>query len=533
MAIARYSMPYGFESLVLTCKQLHCTLQSLLKRHNELRKKYRDFPGPEADERSDSIFDLLVEITEHPIIADYIINLDLEDFKWHNVLGPDEKCFLEMSQKISTLILGSRHLAMLSDGEDGLGAKWLRESVRYSFRPGGFEGSNFGVGFLLSLLSNVESISMPYCWDGYSSLETGPQHPIASLLELLIRRANDENLQNEPLQKLQTITASHAVHADCEIMEHVVPFMALISVQEVYYSSCILEDCWGRKLMLGPLGCNMEILKLRKLNTSGSPATEIFQHMRKLRLLAINDVYEGWHGTEFDADHFIREVQKYTFQTLESLVLTTAVQPKRTNAIESSFRDFIRLKHLELSIDFLVDGAEYLESSMQPGEEPHFSEAVEASMEEDGSDENHLEEQKRNIDYEDGASTANYEYHPDDHVERHTNGKAIWRLVSVLPASLETLVLHVLAKGYHRACVEQMFVQFQELRAERFPLLKTIEIHVYKRCPIHNHLIKHAEAQTERIRAIFASKGIVASFQVHEAQDFDSESMSLTHKTGL
>jgi hypothetical protein len=85
--------------------------------------------------------------------------------------------------------------------------KWLRNIVAQSDRwmP---RSSDFPIAFLLSLLTNIESLILPAEWHGLSVPgEEGDEvyRSVSDLIHLLVTRANDTGLTHQPLQKLHTL----------------------------------------------------------------------------------------------------------------------------------------------------------------------------------------------------------------------------------------------------------------------------------------------------------------------------------------
>jgi hypothetical protein len=67
--IIKYSLPYGFESFVLTCKRIYAVGEEDIPNHNRLRRTYKDF---QYNKEIRCALQLLQRIANDPLIAEYI-----------------------------------------------------------------------------------------------------------------------------------------------------------------------------------------------------------------------------------------------------------------------------------------------------------------------------------------------------------------------------------------------------------------------------------------------------------------------------
>ncbi|KAJ6789596.1 hypothetical protein PWT90_09061 [Aphanocladium album] len=581
--VAKHTMPYGIETLALTCKQLQQWAEPLLPKHNHLRKKWRNFSF--SGHEFNTISELLAEIATEPIIAAYMVHVDLDGRECRREV--DDDCIEMMSNKLSALVLGSPYLAILSDGYERLDTLWLREIARdVEYRDaGGDEKAEFGIPFLMSLLVNVESLILPDNWCK-ESLFTDPEsatHPVTALMQLLVMRANDASLKSQPLQRLRAILPTKDVDEQHGTdIERLFPLLALDSMRELShsYGVCMMDQSINAPFTT--LCRNVETIKLEDYVVDGQCARFLFKNARKLRVLEMDYSMKDETGYQFDANRFMEHLMTGTSKNLEALTLTGQRVFPDTDCLDRSLRDFTRLKYLKLSTVFLVNGAgamgpdyrgdgseteqeeesdEEVNGSDGEGDEHYDGEDEEQEDEgddgEDGenSDEQNDDEQnddgeeqeaeeddkgdvasrhdgedqvvddydipsefppgKTWVRYDDGemALLLCGEYHPDDDTKEYTNGRTVWRLVSVLPESLETLVIDTPAAPRNSACVERMFWRFEELRAERLPNLARITVRVLTR-DFWGHKLEGCDEQVQRLRDFFADKHILTEFAV-------------------
>ncbi|KAJ3479368.1 hypothetical protein NLG97_g8340 [Lecanicillium saksenae] len=570
--IARYAI-YGLDNLALACKELHSRLAPLLSAHNELRKKYRHYPN---DDSPGTMYDVLAEIAEEPAIADFMFDVNLSAIGHRDLSNPDESC---MPRQLSALVSGSPILRTLAADDDELVSRWMREIVRdvnsvdhHSNR----DEPNWAVPFLLSLLTNVESLIMPNYWHPKFDTVLAPSHPITQFLQLVIKRANDKSLDNAPLHKLSAIGPNRCFFEEYGgNMESIFPLMSLDSLREVRQEFSIMTDVKCEQLEFGPAGRNLERMKLVNSVLCGDLAGPIFEAMGNLRVFELS--YSSFRevGDDFNAQGVINALLRGTYKSLERLVLTAGQVFPNTNTIDCSLRGFKKLKYLELSTIFFVNGigclgdgfddSEMYGTEVEVGEDESeegdnescysngsagSGEEVEKTEDEskasdneychsNGSPRSAKEAREPNSGPKDGGSgvpedqafdLSNGEVEVriscDDYdggsdaediiyTGSYTNEKGIWCLVAHLPKSLETFVLHTPAARRNVNCVERMFWWFKERREERLPNLRTIELHVYKKSYWQDEL-EDCDAQVERLRSLLADTDILSKFEIYD-----------------
>ncbi|KAM0740698.1 hypothetical protein ACQRIT_005882 [Beauveria bassiana] len=544
--IASYIMPDDFESLSLTCKQAYDWAKPLIPRHNEYRKRYRNFSFDFSG--LTTISDLLAVIADDPIIATYMVHVELDGRYYCEETDMRDADYVErMTKRLSPLVFGSPHLSMLRDDFDEPAELWLEEIVRdlkYYNREIPF--AEFGVPFLATLLVNVETLILPEEWCNHCIITNrdSSRHIVTRLLRLLVTRANDKALKDQPLQKLRAILPARNVDLRVgTVMEQLFPFLALDSLKELHHTFGKCAFARGRTAFR-TLGRNLEIMKLNHYDICGHSAKVLFKDMHKLRVLEMEySTRDEVMGKGFQADLFMRSVITGTFASLEKLVFTGRELWPDTDVVECSFREFKRLKYLELSTIFFVNGA----GLMSPEDAESFLEKdtrEESSDEENIADEHVTEDGEDSEDQEETSDEEDDKYmnahnakgaipegtmrtprgfrrvkpllgdqfHPDDKRKMYKSGKRVWRLVSALPESLETLIIHTPAAPRNSACVERMFWRFEELRAQRLPNLKQIEVHVHKKHSTGERIRGYLR-QTRRLENFFADKKILTKFE--------------------
>lgn len=130
--IASYIMPYDFENLSLTCKKAYEWARPLIPRHNEYRRRWRNFSFESSG--LTTIFDLLAVIADDPIIATYMVHVELDGRQCCSEKDMEDADYIErMTKRLAPLVLGSPHLSMLRDEFDDKPAElWLEKNYARS-----------------------------------------------------------------------------------------------------------------------------------------------------------------------------------------------------------------------------------------------------------------------------------------------------------------------------------------------------------------------------------------------------------------
>jgi hypothetical protein len=445
MEILELSRPYAFESLVLTCTRLHAAATPLLRHHNALRQKYRSFSftdsyysNPIDMEATETIPELLLDIANDPIIARYIIHADLGKRvctqRLRDGISTDSRGVLQKldsirgKEKLMSLFLESEYLKSIHLDP----AKWfelvLEDKEVYDTQV------DYPTAFLFTLLPNIASLTLSKEW-GRKSVEPGLEPGVPRLMELLVARANDDHLKDQPLQKLRVLhsTADVDRQAGTELVT-IAPFLALNSLRKASHSAGVLieeSSCWSS---YGPIGKHLEILHLDDCVVNGERSALLFKDMSSLRVLTFEYNMKDEIGYEWNINRFVENVMTVLGGQLESLSLTASNLSDDAVLLEEDvdFHEFEVLQHLELDTKlFIVSSA--ITNNLGGESNPTCKEDME-----------------------------------------------IPALVEMLPESLCTFVLHMHATKEDCACIEVLFQEFDDSRAEQLPLLEKVTVIVDK-----------------------------------------------------
>ncbi|OAQ62803.1 F-box domain-containing protein [Pochonia chlamydosporia 170] len=541
--ILNLSRPYNFENLALTCKQIYHAALHMIAHHNNLRKKYRRFKF--GSETAESIPELLGEIAADPIIASYIVHPNFGEPRCPDTQRLSHTFPKGISDTLAPLVKQSRHLAALNNDPDST-ATWLKNIAQHTDedeRP--FDGP---ITFLLSLLPNVESLILPEI--RHECLDTGGEEgefnrSVHDLLHLLVTRANDAKLDDQPLQKLHTILPTPNILEQSGVnMEIILPFLALNSLREVYHECGVYEPSHDDCTHYPTLGKQVEVMKLKDYVITSGGAAVLFKNMQRLRVLELEYSMKDEIGYGWEINNFIWCMRKHIAGNLERLVLSAGQVWPDSALMECSMRAFKVLTHLELDTVFfvnstgsmgnLIDVEEESEDESEEESEGESEEEKDDGFDEEVADDDGYDEsddnEKRDNEQEDSNSqqgnegedqdeTAQADDDENEHLAQESDqedydscddhdrdGK--WRLVSLLPPSLQTLIIHAPASRRDVKCLKRLFDGFEDRREANLPLLTKVKVVMRIRDCFGTHLDDYQQ-HLDQARADFGDRSFI------------------------
>ncbi|KAF1961038.1 hypothetical protein CC80DRAFT_489248 [Byssothecium circinans] len=245
------SLPSGLEGLVLSCRAIYERAGSQIRRHNELKRKWRHTTNHQS-RRVDNTIQILYEISREPLAAKYIEELDLWDDRWRAdgqaELEDDDNTEIteveatpetfrrsqEAMRSIKTLVTNS---LQQYDTDVDLADFW-EHMMKEELHPENedFLESSCTVIGLLSLLPNVRTLRLPGWWEGV-------QEEAGNALNQLVAAANRNGSHDKPLGKLTTILPSmHGGYEEKTSLQDLLPLLTLQSLTEVYLVSTVAVD---------------------------------------------------------------------------------------------------------------------------------------------------------------------------------------------------------------------------------------------------------------------------------------------------
>lgn len=280
--------PYDFEACALTCKFLYASAEPLLQRHNALRKQYRRFRLPERNTAGGvdtslepyTLPQLLCDIAADPVIAEYIVHVDLEHrealngvYKYdENGWEPVVRAKMEArSEALWQLMRQSPYFAQLKVAPSRI-RDWFNCILLESADFDDGQCIDFAAAFLLSLLPNLQSLELSRDWmvvtvrpdpdynDIYYSEEEDEDEDddgdggravnlakktaplVRKFIHYVIELANREDLAGQPLSKLHTLHPTWAVDTQFgDNIASIFPFLTLKSLRRVFHEFGTLD----------------------------------------------------------------------------------------------------------------------------------------------------------------------------------------------------------------------------------------------------------------------------------------------------
>ena len=223
--IVMHVLPEGFESVALTCRRIYALCTPFIEYHNKLRAQFRPFDyyskgGAHPDFVIGTGFDLLTRIAVEPKVALYIRKAD---FKRDGIFRPCE--LVEDAQPdgpVGRLLAQSSYLKQA-------GLDWQQYFAKIKEEEGPFgRWSPHAAGFLLTLLPNVEELTLP------SKLKLEPSELTDKLIDAIVckaRRPASLPYDRPSLARCTTFGPASLNRAK--------PFLALPCLRKFYSSSCV------------------------------------------------------------------------------------------------------------------------------------------------------------------------------------------------------------------------------------------------------------------------------------------------------
>jgi hypothetical protein len=438
---------------------------------------------------------LLNAIAANPVIASYMVHVNLEAAEYIT-----ESDVSPVSDALLTLVRGSKHLADLDANLD----EWL--DLMFGVDAGEETGTfDRAIAFLLTLLTNVETLLLPFQWRGggvsrHVFDEDGrvlsdrflSDPPLRNLIHMLVTRANDKTLKDQPLQKLRALRGTwlDPENEDYTLYvpntESILPFMALDSLRELQHvgaeydnKTYIVKPTAGsriptyqpRYLELYPtLGKNLETVSLQDYVMTHHGARIFFKDMQRLRSLTLHHCQKDVVGRDWDVDCFLWYLMKYLGGNLERLDISAGMIGDHASVIQLPLHDFEVLRYL--TIDTVLFARGYSHHDF---------------------DDRQMEPVKK-----ESSHHENYENEP--RTEYTFTSKEPWRLVDMLPSSLENLKVTALATMLDFMCLKSIFNGFSDREEQNLPNLNQVTVYMRVRqkhitpYPDYQGIVRHTKA---------------------------------------
>jgi hypothetical protein len=369
------TLPAGIEGFVLSCKTVYRRAAPQLRRHKELKQRWRCTSNHES-ERIDDTLRIIYDISREPLVAEYIEVLDLWDDRsrgdghyWEEFaeeqaalenFRSDEQALMAIKSLISKSLRSCGSNVAINDLWEHMMKEELQPEDDY------FKESSCTVVGLLSLLPNIKTLRLPGWWEG-AEKEAG------NTLEILVDAANRDDAQGKPLSKLRTILPFlHDGYDERTGLQSLLPLLSLRTLKETYLVSAVAVDdnYTGLPFHWSPNGLNSSLTRLEFVACcmDADGLSELIAHTPALTIFKYSHETK-WHGCEHDWNpgSFAEALGRHCGNTLTEVAITLdEVYGDIINGA-SSFHLLPRLEKLE--VDVKVFCGPPLESGQRLGQD--------------------------------------------------------------------------------------------------------------------------------------------------------------------
>lgn len=356
--IITHALPEGFESLALTCRKIYAVCTGFINRHNTLRSHFHSFTYYEKmTDPSFSIrtaFDLITRIAIEPIVARYVRHADLKVDSFFmrgrpREFNPDVHC----GDAVVRLLADSPYL-------DQAGLDWQEYYAEIDKDLHAARYSQHAAAFLLTLLPNVETLTLPYGWKPLSTTDR--------LIDAVVRKAKQSHhLPFDTPSLAQTTRFEPSVALESQEgfdLAWASPFLALPHMRFFHGPSCVVVDDGGHKSIYGSkdpyrggFGETLEAVHLVSCCIDDVGIADFLKHTTRLRTLWYSHSTKG-NGGPYDGDwdicKFVTAIEREAGSHLEEL--SVSIRELRGSIAPGtvSTRGFQRLRKLEFPLDIAI-----------------------------------------------------------------------------------------------------------------------------------------------------------------------------------
>jgi hypothetical protein len=171
-----HTIPESFESVALTCKRIYARGKVFIKRYHELRVGFQDFEYNKSGGQSIiSASDLLLLIAAEPVVARYIRSATFET--------DSQFLFYQTRRSVPSIQEGGAVIELFADSTylKQANLDWKEYYATFEAEVRERRYSQHGAAFLLTLLPNIEKITIPAHWK--------PNDATEKLLDVIVDRA--------------------------------------------------------------------------------------------------------------------------------------------------------------------------------------------------------------------------------------------------------------------------------------------------------------------------------------------------------
>ncbi len=277
--ILEQTLPEGFESVALTCREIYQLCKPFIKHHNTLRSQFRKFTYYEK--MADPSFTirtaigLIRRIAVEPVVARYIRQADFEV----DTRSRPYELLASVNSKgaIVRLLTNSPYLQ-----QAGLDWKEYYAQIEEDLKAPRY--SQHAAAFLLTLLPNVERLTLPELWKANDATD--------KLIKAVILRAKQSHLPyNRPSLAQITKFGQSGFLGPQEQFDFnwAIPFLALPRMRSFRGPSCVATDDGHKSIICKDpyrrFGETLEAVHLVSCCINEVGIADFLRHTTRLRTL--------------------------------------------------------------------------------------------------------------------------------------------------------------------------------------------------------------------------------------------------------
>jgi len=355
LGILSLTRPDGFESLALSCQRLYSLAldSGLVSEHNDMKRLWRIWDlglDPRYEWVSWHPLIVLAAIHENPLVAEYIrivrfpYSLQAACEESESSSGTSRADMIS-AQALSELVGKSPYLRASGMTPE----QWVEEMLH--------RGNDVALAVLmLTLLPNITHLKLSREWsfarwesgNGYDS--ESPSLDVGQIFSLL----SNPNI-GHALSKLAVIEPWTSDSETGTALRCLIPFLTLPSVRKIVGFQLVADHSYDDFSWPYMRSSRIEEIELTCSGISATHIARFLEPMHHLRSLRYHHMGMGG-GAAFiwDAGSFLASIRNSrAANTLEELSLSAKFFDGPTSA-PSSFKEFKRLRWLELGVDLLL-----------------------------------------------------------------------------------------------------------------------------------------------------------------------------------
>ena len=347
--IIRRTIPEGFQSLALTCKELHVLCTPFIEHHNKLCSQFTSFryfqwsDGPAH--QIWTAFDLITRIAVEPVVAHYVREAYFKMDSLYTKGRPRELLAdVNCGGAVVKLLASSPYLE-----QAGLNWKEYYDEIETDLQA--LRYSQHAAAFLLTLLPNINKLTLPKRWK--------PLEATDKLIDAVVRKVKYSYLSYDKPPLAQTAKLEFSVPRESRGRSDLIwasPFLALPHVRSFYGPNCVAmgDDAHNSFVSMNlnrDFGEILETVHLVGCCIDEVGIADFLANTTHLKTLEYSHT-TAWRGGNQDWDicKFVSAIARQVGNHLEELSIS--IRSFRGSIVpgEVTMRSFQRLRKLEFPL---------------------------------------------------------------------------------------------------------------------------------------------------------------------------------------